>query len=125
MKIEKLTLEKALERAACKSYALITRQSELYLGPTPSPIVLDEILEARFFDRSGEIRFFDDGEGLTAAAVEDDGPDDPRLDDLTTPVIPSFGKSLTVRRYVNFDKDGQAFISAVRLLDWKGGNPNG
>lgn len=111
--------EQALQEALPLPYAYIRQLSGVYLGPNPLPISLDGLTEARFFGADQEIRLLDSGDGLTALKFADDGSE--AVIDTWTALIPPFGRQLRKRQYIAFDPDGQAYISATRLAEWKEG----
>lgn len=118
MKPTDLTLEAALLQAQTMPFAYMASFSSVTIGRTPGQPDLSEVLEARFFGPDGEIRIYRDGEALRATAYMD-RPEDIYMDCTSETISPRFGKSITKRRYVEFDEDGQAKIAATRLLDWK------
>ena len=120
MKKYTLDIEQAVALGLAQPYAYITRLSEVTVGPTPPDFSPEELLEARFFGPDREVRIWAGETGLEAICLEDDGQDD--FLDLPNREIRSarFGKELTLRRYLDYDKDGQAYICATRLVDWKG-----
>ena len=86
------------------------------------------LLEARFFSNSEELRVFREEDGnsgggreLTAVLTTEEAED--RYLEETTEIAnkDQFGDSVTVRRMIGFDDDGQAWISMTRLSGWKGG----
>lgn len=120
MKKYTLDIEQAVALGLAQPYAYITRLSEVTVGPTPPDFSPAELLEARFFGPDREVRIWAGDTGLEAICLEDDGQDD--FLDLPNREIRAarFGKELTLRRYLDYDKDGQAYICATRLVDWKG-----
>lgn len=123
-------------------YAMIQTYSRLYLGVNPLsvsgidseawiPFFQDEeqmkqsLLEARFFSEEAEIRLFrldnsfqlDSGfqSVLTAETKEDHYLEE------TCEIAnkDKFGGSVTVRRVMDFDEDGQAYVVLTRLSGWK------
>ena len=124
MREEILAPREALERGSRLPYALVRRLSGASLGPTPGEIPAEELLEARFFSDREEIRVFRYGGALRAAALADDAGD--RYADRTYPIANrAFGAEITVRTYLDFDGDGQAYWSAQRLVAWKGAESHG
>lgn len=120
MKKYTLDIEQAVALGLSQPYACITRLSEVTAGPTPPDFSPEELLEARFFGPQREVRIWAGDTGLEAICLEDDGQDD--FLDLPPRKIRAsrFGKELTLRRYLDYDEDGQAYICATRLVDWKG-----
>lgn len=114
-----LTPAEALELGLAQPYAYITRLSRVTVGPTPAQCPLEELLEARFFGPDREVRIYSGEEGLEAVCLEDEEQED-YLTSTCTVRDTRFGKYLTLRRYLGYDEDGQAYIQATRLADWKG-----
>lgn len=119
MKKETLTINEAL--ACCKAlpYALIRSLSSVSLGPTPGePPMLDELLEARFFDEKQEVRLFHcNGVLYAARLVCEEG--DSWIDKTYEVENKDLGKQVTVRHFLAFDEDGQCYISTSCLTGWK------
>lgn len=65
-------------------------------------------------------------EGQLQAAVLAEEPGDQILAE-TYPIQNKalFGTALTVHQILDEDEDGQCYVAAVRLADWKGGSGNG
>lgn len=123
MKMRTIEPLEALAEGQSLPFALIRSLSAETLGTTPAEIRLEELLEARFFSQKQEIRLFrQDGE-LQAAALQDDG-NEMFLDREFEIANPTFGTHVTVRMYMEFDEDGQAYWKHFRLMDWKGGGAN-
>ena len=119
MKKYTLDIEQAVTLGLDQPYAYITRLSEVTVGPTPPAFSPEELLEARFFGPHREVRIWAGEEGVEALCLEDDGQED--FLDLSRQIrTPRFGRELMLRRYLDYDKDGQAYICATRLVDWKG-----
>lgn len=119
MKKTELTAEQAIRQGLTLPYAYITRLSEVTVGHTPDSFSTEELLEARFFGPDREIRIWHDADGFSAVSLEDEEQDDHL--DLTRPVRRGcFGRKLTLRRYLAFDEDGQAYIRDTRLVHWEG-----
>lgn len=121
MKKTTLALDQALRLGLSEPYAYITRLSQVTVGPTPDVCPLEELLEARFFGPEREIRIWLEEDDFFAVSLEDEDQDD-CLEDLTRPIrrADCFGADLTLRRYVAYDADGQAYIRDTRLVAKKG-----
>lgn len=120
MVIEAMEVHSALERGLTLPFALVRSLSEVTLGPAPKTVDLEELIEARFFDRQIEIRIFQGEEGLQAARLTTEAEGDGLTD--TVPLMnPMFGCEMTLCRELEFDEDGQARVLATRLTGWKGG----
>ncbi len=113
-----LTESEAKEKAYRYPFSLCYSCSGIQLGVTPLEINWEEITEARFFGDKSEIHIFFDEEGIRVTEVTDEESDE--IIDLSYKLESHFGEKLTVRRYINFDEDGQAQIIMTRLLKWKG-----
>jgi len=90
------------------------------MGPTPKAVDLEELIEARFFNETEEIRLFQGEDGLQAVRLSAEAGDI-WLEETRQLMNPVFGSSITLSRNVGFDEDGQAYVAAVRLIGWKGG----
>ena len=120
MKIITMEPSAALAKGRALPYALVRGLSAETLGPTPAEIPLEELLEARFFSPTEEIRIFRRDGALEAAALEEDGSE--TFWDQTYEIAnPDFGARITVRSYLDVDEDGQAYWGHARLTDWRGG----
>lgn len=115
-----LSVKEALEIGKSMPYAMFTHLSKVTLGKTPTVVSLDELIEARFFGGNGEIHIFTENGEQKAVHITDEENDSrfPPIDREYT-LLSNFGKKLTVRQYIDFDNEGQAYIKAVRLLGWE------
>lgn len=120
MKIETMDVKTALERGLALPFALVRSLSTVTLGPTPETVNEAELLEARFFDADREIRVFRGVAGLQAACLTAEEGDH-TLERKCALSNPQFGKTVTLCRQLEFDEDGQAYVSASRLTGWEGG----
>lgn len=120
MKIVTMKPPAAIEKGMEMPYALVRTLSTETLGPAPVEISPEELLEVRFFSPAEEIRIFQRDGVLEAAALEEDG-DETFWDQAYEIANPDFGSQITVRLYLDFDEDGQAYWGHARLMDWKGG----
>lgn len=125
MKREKLDVQEALRRGRALPYGWICTLSGVSLGPVSGELPLEELIEARFFGPAEEVRIFR-REGQLQAAVLAEEPGDQILAE-TYPIQNKalFGMALTVHQILDEDEDGQCYVAAVRLADWKGGSGNG
>lgn len=112
--------EPALREGLQLPFAFVRCLSSVSLGAAPAQVHMEELLEARFFDETCEIRIFCRNGSLSAARVNEEPgdkilPKEYRLDN------PKFGGSLTVNCCLDAesDEDGQVFVSAVRLAGWR------
>lgn len=119
MKTEYLTVEQALAQGMALPYALIREMSRVTLGPTPKePPALDELLDARFFDGTQEIRLFHRDGGLQGACLtKEEG--DACIDRPYKPENQNLGNRVVVRDFLDFDReDGQCYIKTSCLAGW-------
>ena len=130
MRREVLSIEAALDKAASSAFpwAMIHTYSNVALGKNPiieqgreleeREICPEILLEARFFSESEEIRIFRQERELRAIWIAE-GEEDLFLEETVKIANQSkFGDSVTIRRLVDFDDDGQAQIVASRLSGW-------
>ena len=117
-------------------YAMIQTYSRLFLGVNPltdrenrpedwvlflqtAERIEQSLLEARFFSVSEEIRIFRESGSLRAVLLAEEKGD--RYLEETCEIAngKKFGGSVTVRRVIGFDEDGQAQVVLTRLSGWK------
>lgn len=125
MRREKLDVQEALHRGSALPYGWICTLSGVSLSPVPEELPLEELVEARLFGPTEEVRLFH-SEGELRAAVLAEEPEDRVL--AETYAIQNkalFGNELTVHQILDADEDGQCYIAAVRLAGWKGGADHG
>ena len=118
MKLETMDWRLGLAEGRAMPFALIRSLSCVTLGKTPLEIEPEELLEARFFDETHEIRLFW-REGTLCAARLSELPGDKVIREDYDLEHPQFGGSITVCRYLDADEDGQTYVSAVRLAGWR------
>lgn len=124
MTAEPMEVRRALEAGTSLPYALIRSLSRVTLGPAPAEVDPGELLEARFFNETEEIRiFWDEDLGEHRAVRLTAGPEELCLRE-TCPLMNEavFGREITLCREIAFDEDGQAYLSDIRLAGWKGGS---
>lgn len=108
-----------------KSYpfALVYQISSVFLGKTADlgELSWDEMTEARFFSDTQELRYFVREGVPEAVLISEDGAceyvDEKRRLGAR---FSGAGKSVIVRKYINYDEDGQAFVEACRLVGLEG-----
>lgn len=120
--VETLEVNQALSRGRTLPYALIRSLSRVTLGPMTDEIDLDELIEARFFDSEQEVRIFHGETGLQAARLWDGTEDTVIERTYALANTTLFGQFITVKQLLDFDEDGQACVSCIRLAGWKGGD---
>lgn len=124
MKITALSPDDAIRLGQQLPYAYITELSRVTVGTTPVDLLPAELLEARFFGEKEEILIYQDTADLAAVSVTEECGD-VWTDSIRNIRDPKFGHRLTVREYIDYDEDGQAFISRMRLLRWEEAKHNG
>lgn len=116
MKIETISDKgTALELGMKKKHLLLNTYDELTVCAAENPPIEQEILEARFFDESGEVKIFRDGSELRAVSISDNGSE--RVLDEAYRLLD--GGVIVLRRYLDFDEDGQVYFSCTRLYDYR------
>ena len=93
----------------------------MYLGETDrANIQWEEVTEARFFDDTSELRFWEqDGQLFAAQLEEEEEAEDTCMEqDYALAHDGNFGRTLTVVEYLAYDEDGQLYRAATRLKGW-------
>lgn len=110
----------AIERGRELPFAWVRTLSEVSLGTVPEKIELSELIEARFFSSTQEIRVFrsDNGWNVSERYEKQNGSEMLRVYSIGNP---KFGKSLTVAQVLAEDEDGQVYVHDLRLCHWEGG----
>ena len=119
MKTERLTVQEALERGRTLPWAWVRCLSQVTLGPVPSDIDQEELIEARFFSADEEIRMFRAGGQLRAVRLRIE-PEDNTLERTYQIENPKFGQTVTVCYTLEADEDGQVSLGTARLTGWEG-----
>ena len=125
MRREKLDVQEALRRGSALPYGWICTLSGVLLGPVPAELPLEELVEARLFGPTEEVRLFRREGELQAAVLAEEPGDRVLAETYTIQNKALFGNELTVHQILDADEDGQCYIAAVRLADWKGGADHG
>lgn len=106
---------KETEKEYTYKYALIYLMSEVYLGENNrSDLPFDEILEARFFDESGELHIYNEEDCWYRSEIRDDGEENTEIYKEIYPVSGEIFHEqeengpirLEVWKYLNYDEDG-------------------
>ena len=118
MKREELNVQAAMEEGVHLPYAMIRSLSQVTLGITPAHVEETELLEARFFNSSQEIRIFSAENGLQAVRLSGEDTDH-TVEETYDIENPQFGGSVTVTRVLDWDTDGQTYVKAAGLSGWK------
>lgn len=104
-------------------YALIYLMSEVYLGENNrSDLPFDEILEARFFDESGELHIYNEEDCWYRSEIRDDEEENTEIHKEIYPVSGEIFHEqeengpirLEVWKYLNYDEDGQIYVERTR-----------
>ena len=104
-------------------YALIYLMSEVYLGENNrSDLPFDEILEARFFDESGELHIYNEEDCWDRSEIRDDEEENTEIHKEIYPVSGEIFHEqeengpirLEVWKYLNYDEDGQIYVERTR-----------
>ena len=113
----------ATEKEYTYKYALIYLMSEVYLGENNrSDLPFDEILEARFFDESGELHIYNEEDCWYRSEIRDDGEENTEIYKEIYPVSGEIFHEqeengpirLEVWKYLNYDEDGQIYVERTR-----------
>ncbi len=118
-----LSVKEAMQEGFKKKFALVHMISEVFLGSCKNLKILneEEILEARYFDESSEIRIFRDDNQLRALEIYDTTDEDTEIFRYEIDSnFKSAGKILLVKEYYAEDEDGQSFVKLKRLYGIEG-----
>lgn len=111
------------EKEYTYKYALIYLMSEVYLGENNwSDLPFDEILEARFFDESGELHIYNEEDCWYRSEIRDDEEENTEIHKEIYPVSGEIFHEqeengpirLEVWKYLNYDEDGQIYVERTR-----------
>ena len=116
----KITLDEAKSQFAHLKFALIYEISNVILERLENitEINWDECIEAYFFDNDTQIHIFDTEDGLQAVCFRESS-DAESIDkeyDLSGR-YQNIGKRIKKREYLDYDDDGQVYVSYTRLID--------
>ena len=116
--VERIDVKKAMEETAEYQYALVYGMSGIFFGRTDDCRKLDwtECLEARFFDETKELHFYEEDGRQCAVKVQGTMDDDSLMKkyELQERYFGP-GKYLCVCEHLTYDKDGQATVALTRL----------
>lgn len=125
MKTEEVKIEDALSKDYWQQegyqHIWLQEYSRVELLPVKAAKDLNagDLLEARIFTDQKEIHIFPAEEGLKAVVtVTEDGDD---YFEETQLLRERFGKSLTLRNFVGYDDDGQAYIARTAAAKYHEG----
>ncbi len=120
--IKKTDFQEAIKLLTEYKYCLIYKISEVILGQIVqiSEDDWEEMQEAWFFKEEGQIHIYRD-EGMLSTAMIDDAllPDAHTLEKtycLAGKFQKDGKKKITVKEYLDFDKEGQCYVAYTRLL---------
>ncbi len=104
-------------------YVLLYQMSSKYLGRTEGVDVSDrrEWLEARFFSGEGELHFYLGEDGREKCLEIRDAGEDPDSICRSYKTEGQTISQITVRQYIEYDTDGQAYVGLTRLCGAKEG----
>lgn len=119
MKTDYLTVQEALKRGQALPWALVRCLSQVTLGPVPTDISQEELIEARFFSADEEIRVFRSCGQLRAVRLCGE-PEDNILVQTRQIKNQMFGRSITICYMLEADEDGQMNLTTARLTGWEG-----
>lgn len=118
-------MEIAKQKARECDYAIIYEISRCFISTAEEASKKanwDEVTDAHFFNSEHEIHFYKDEIDLGVRDISDEGEELLSGDDYYE-IKPSLlansgieGKKLQVRRHIEYDCDGQAYIKSTRLV---------
>ena len=119
MKYTRLKPEEAREQCRRYEFALVYEISRMQSGRTDQldPINWDEVTDARFYDSTGEIHYYNDGTGPQAYEVTDDNETKESCYEYVYSLANNkngYSKT-TVKEYYQYDGDGQLNVVMTRL----------
>lgn len=122
-RVKSLDFQKAKNICADYEYCLIYKISEVILDRTARVSEIDwkEVQEAWFFGEQGQLHIYRDDELLSAVLIDDAELSDAHTLEKAYRLMDKFRKGtgkemLVAKEYMDFDKDGQAYVAYTRLL---------
>ena len=121
--------EQALREGLSLRWAMVHTAESVYLGETKNWTdgglrnereLQTELIRARFFEPTREIRLFRTEGELRAVCLEGDDGGEMTIRE-TRALNPAFGRSIMLAHELAADEDGQVYVEAVRLMRWTGG----
>lgn len=115
MQIEEIDVLEAIKQGQKLPFVYAKNLSDMYFGKNPYNFNLDENLEARFFDKTQEIRIFD-GKAVKITAKNNENT----INKTYKIQNAIYGTEFDVCIHLDFDEDGQAFVKTKRMTEWRG-----
>lgn len=115
---ERIDVKKAMEETAEYQYALVYGMSGIFFGRTADCGEIDwtECLEARFFDETKELHFYEEDGRQYAVKVQGTMDEDSLMKKYELQDCHfGPGKYLCVCEHLTYDEDGQASVALTRL----------
>lgn len=122
-RVKSLDFQKAKNIYADYEYCLIYKISEVILDQTARVSEIDwkEVQEAWFFGEQGQLHIYREDDLLSAVLIDDAELSDAHTLEKAYRLMDKFRKvtgkeMLVAKEYMDFDKDGQAYVAYTRLL---------
>lgn len=115
------TVEQAIEQSQKYLYSFIVLREKIQLGEwnqekaqqLKDSYKTEGMIEARFFSQEGEIHIFQREEGFCCYEIIDERESD--IDSIIKEYDSKIGKTLQVKKYIQYDEDGQAEVAKTRF----------
>ncbi len=94
--------------------------SDLYIGPNKKDLGVDSLqsaLELRFFSERKEIRFFLRDKEWKAVEISQEDEVIYSVHSIQNKI---YGKTITLKKFLDYDEDGQCYVKATTLSGWEG-----
>lgn len=122
MKTRSLNLEEAFGLALELPFFYQRNFSSLSLGENPKTITeasLPQCFQLLFFDESREIRFFLHENQWKSLEISQE-PEDEVIASVYPIQNKIYGKTITLKKFLDYDEDGQCYVKATTLSGWEG-----
>ncbi len=118
-KIDVCSIEEAKKSIRNYEYALIYYISDVVLERIKkiTDINWNEVQEAYFFDKNGQLHFFDNGSGMKSVIFLPEKARYIEKEYELANIYKSIGNKVVIREYFDCDDDGQSFIAYTALCD--------
>lgn len=118
--MKKIDLAEAKSQISQMKYGLIYEISDVIFDQMDKIAEINwaELIEGYFFDDTAQIHIYDTEEGLQAVCFTE--PENARYVDKEYELVGKYqqiGKKVKKREYLEFDEDGQVYVSYTRLTD--------